>query len=352
MMVLPVVKSKRRIGLNLFTAGMFIGFFSTFWTILTIRSQLGEPARIFTPLESIRDPNKPGILVIYSGPLLVEDPGDPNMNSLLLANFDWFLRNGIDCQNQDTVIIVGQPVFDKYKDQINQMDDKCKETNHRIKLEYRHPECLHLGSMSLVLHEGFIKFDDFDFFIFVTSSMTGPVDKLIDGKPWTEKFTSRITDKVKLVGLSHLCDDRSSHVLESAFCLDKDGMALLRGSEVILDCEKSWRENINVKAKVDEWQASLEQKGKIFQVAMSKLILERADFAFSSVLREPSEPITRDNRQQCVAPDLWTISKLKEAYGGNMPTWSDVIFFKTIRYLPPDIAEKIGFHGNATWIWE
>lgn len=376
-MVLPVVvkKQKRRLGCARFMFGILIGFVITIWTIIKSRleewddvtsapviSQLRTfSTKAVTPtfslLESKIDPKEPGILVIYSGPLYVDDETDVDMNELFRANFEWFLKNGVDCDIQDTVIVVGKPVFDKYKNQIEDMDRKCMETNHRIKIVHRHPECFHMGSMSLILHGGFIPFDHYKFFIQITNDLSGPFEKTVDEQPWTLKFTSRMNDNVRLVGLSHVCDGHHSHVQEHAYCLDNTGLELLRQSDVILNCETFISENSrkadNIERdSIENWHKQLEMNAASYPIAMSQLILNQANYTFTSILQEPLRPINKENRLTCVADDMWTVSHLKSAYNGNLPSWPDLIFFKTTRYLSDDIAKTIGFKGNATWIWE
>ena len=370
-MVLPVVrKEKGRLGCAQFMFGTLVGFFITIWTVTTIRSDASDevtsapvtsqlrklPSKPVTPsfslLESKLDPKQSGILVIYSGPLYIDDESDVNMNELYRANFEWFMKKGIDCENQDTVIVVGKPVFEKYKSQIEEMDRKCLETNHRIQIVHRHPECFHMGSMSLILHGGFIQFDHYEFFIQITDNLSGPFEKTVDNKPWTAKFTSRMNNNVRLVGLSHVCDGYHSHIQENAYCIDKTGLELLQKSDIILDCEKSISENSHNGGNMEKWHKQLKMSASSYPIAMSKLFLNQANYAFTSILREPLKPINKENRMECIANDMWTVSHLKNAYNGNLPTWSDLIFFKTTRYLPRDISNKIGFRGNVTWRWE
>jgi hypothetical protein len=401
-MVLPVLRKKRRgPGLSQFMLGILVGFLLTVFTVIKIRSDAIKgvklapppdlPARpqeipksnevlkslpakqepmepnkvaqqpppieeVISPLESIKDPDKPGKLVIYSGPLYVTDDADPDLTELYISNFEWYLDHGIDCEDHDTVIVVGRPVVGKYKDRVAEIADKCKkETNHRVKMVTRHTECFHMGSLSLVLHGGFVNFDHYDFFFFITSALSGPAHKRPRGpdKPWTEMFTTRMTGPIRIVGLSHVCEGEDTHVQESAFCLDKTGFEILRHSEIVLDCEQALRDNADLSPQqIKKWQKSVEEKSRLFPINMSRTILNQADYAFTTLLRQPVKPIDKVNRMTCDAPDMWTVSKLKETFRGNIPSWMDVIWFKTTRYLPKEISKLIGFKGNNSWKWE
>lgn len=305
----------------------------------------------FSPLGSVADPNKSGILVVYSGPLYFEDESDSEMTQLYRANLEYFLNHGVDCEVQDTVIVVGLPVYHKYKNQIQEMDSKCQETNHRVKMVYRPPECADMGSWSTVLHGNFVDFDQFDFFIFLTASMSGPFEKRPDDKPWTEMFTSRVTETTKLVGLSHVCDKDSTHVQEQALCLDKAAFNLFRESNIVMDCAQSRRQHIHNEANIQQWRQSIDEKGREYNGALNQLVLNHG-YALTSILREPVEPITKENRDNCVAEDMWTVSNLKEAFGGEVPTWRETILWRSSRYLPKDIAQTIGYKGKINWTWE
>ena len=84
---------------------------------------------------------------------------------------------------------------------------------------------------------------------------------------------------------------------------------------------------------------------------MSQAILNTGEYTLTSILQAPVTPIDKTSRLQCVAEDLWTISNLNKTFG-KLPNWQDVMFYKTSRHLPEDIATTIGFKGNITWKWD
>ena len=295
---------------------------------------------------SMGNSTKPGILVIFSGPLYLSDPKNPDLNQLYLTNLEWFLKHGIDCRNHDTIIVVGESVFPSYNDYIEVMDATCQFTNHRIKLVHRSPECDHMGSMSLIAHGDFIESSHFSSFIFITSQMSGPHSKqMADGTPWMTSFTSRLGGTVRAVGLSHVCDGMRTHFQENVYAVDRLGFDILR--RTIVDCEATVQQTDHADPN---WRTRLASDARHFPIAMSQAIMNTADYTLTSILREPVTPIDKTSRLECVADDLWTVSNLNKTFG-KLPNWQDVMFYKTSRYLPEDIATTIGFKGNITWKW-
>jgi hypothetical protein len=50
--------------------------------------------------------------------------------------------------------------------------------------------------------------------------------------------------------------------------------------------------------------------------------------------------------------DIWIGSRLKSKFDGRIPSLEDVLFFKTSRYLSPEIAAMINFTDDVNWNWE
>jgi len=47
--------------------------------------------------------------------------------------------------------------------------------------------------------------------------------------------------------------------------------------------------------------------------------------------------------------DMWLGSRLKSVFDGRIPSLEDVLFFKTSRYLSPEIARQINYTDEVTW---
>jgi hypothetical protein len=50
--------------------------------------------------------------------------------------------------------------------------------------------------------------------------------------------------------------------------------------------------------------------------------------------------------------DMWLGSRLKSVFDGRIPSLEDVLFFKTSRYLTPEIAAQINYTDELNWNWE
>ena len=303
---------------------------------LAIHHRMDDPM----PSIPVFPPGAPKILVVYSGPSTLS-VGNPHKITMYRRNFEFFLKHGIDCLRQDTIVVLGHEVAPIYRDELTAMDHDCqKEHSHRIKLVERENECLDMESVRLVVHGNVTDILAYDYFLYLNCGITGPMMRRNETNvPWTSKFIEKLVGNVRMVGLSHYCQQQHTHVQSMAYCLDRVAMKLVKESDHVYDCRPD-------KHKMSE----KEYTDKIidrYERGMCRLLLSNGH-AITSLTRP--KVLTRENRNNCTDKDLWLTKHLNETYG-KIPTLEEVMFFKTSRLLTEEIIELINFTGTITWNW-
>ena len=287
----------------------------------------------------------PNILVVYSGPATLTQ-GDPDKTQFYLRNLEFFLRHGVDCKTQETIIVLGNDVAPLYQTTIQQLDQACHtHHHHRITLIERDNECYDMESVRLVLHGNVSKLPilDYDYFFHVNCGTTGPVMPPNETHvPWTSKFVEKLVGNVKMVGITHNCDGGMIHIQSMVYALDKVALQLIQKSSCIYDCRPFKDELMNISQSV--FVGSIVNQ---YERGMGREILEHG-YAMASLIRPKT--ITKENQVNCTDNDIWLTSHLNEALG-KIPSLSEVIFFKTSRILTKETAMLINFTGNIWWNW-
>lgn len=286
-------------------------------------------------------PPLPKILVVYSGPSTFTE-GNMDKNELYIRNFEFFLRHGIDCKLQDTILVLGEQVAPVYRERLERMDSACrKEHSHRITIVERENVCYDMESVRLVMHGNITDILSYDYFIYVNCGLTGPMmPKNETTIPWTSKFIEKMVGNVTMVGISHMCSGATTHIQSMIYCLDKRSMKLIQESNCVFDC-RIWN-GLNL--------TSLESLQRIiddYERCMGRLILNHG-YAITSLTRP--RIITKENRKNCTDRDLWITSRLNAKYN-KIPSLDEVMFFKTSRILTKETAEIINFTGRIWWNW-
>eukprot|EP00980_Cylindrotheca_fusiformis_P025006 scaffold12894_cov120-Cylindrotheca_fusiformis.AAC.1 len=129
-----------------------------------------------------------------------------------------------------------------------------------------------------------------------------------------------------------------THVQSMAFALDKIGLDIIQTSGAVYDCHK------NNTAMTKEDKVELVDR---YEIGMSRAILQSnysiaAWFSTGNVFR-PEPVIYSSNIGHC--RDVWQANFLKRHSLGCPPTSPscNLTFFKTSRFIPPDISKEVGF---------
>ena len=272
--------------------------------------------------------------MVYSGPTSLDTAGGSQehaIRELYIRNFEYFLREGgVDCTSQDTVLVITEPVAALYRDEVTAMDQVCRNQHgHSVFIIVRQDVCFDMESARLAVYGNTVNVTSYDNFVFVNCGMSGP--SRAAHRPWTQMLTSRLSDNVKMVGITLNCVG-SPHVQSMMYALDRVGLSIIMKSGAVYDC----RHGQGSKADVIEF----------YEVAMSRYILD-AGYGISGILQNTTV-FARDN---CDLNDLWTESRLIERFG-RIPALEDTVFFKTTRLLPSEIATQISFLRKITWKWK
>ncbi|KAL3812052.1 hypothetical protein ACHAXA_010024, partial [Cyclostephanos tholiformis] len=338
----------------------------------------------------------PSILVVYAGP---STPKSHRFTELYIKNFEFFLNNGIDCNmRQDTVIVVGREYYNAYLPWIRRLNLECRRKNaessrgtmmvgrrgigkgdevrrkDRIILVSRRAVCYDMEAAYLTLNggvPGLMDMSSYDYFFFINCGVTGPAPTSVNRpSPWTSHFIRYLDERVKMTGLSMNCKlVNGIHMQSMMYAVDRIGLSLIMKSGAIFDCLEKPHED-NVDYIVERYEKVLSRSILDAGYALRPLIGGDDIIVTSSNMRDcvPCEFYNlEDNRVDGVVvnvttltpgcnvrmrfKDPWMESRLKAIFNGRVPSLDDVMFFKTSRLLPPDIASQINYTGIIHWKW-
>jgi len=306
-------------------------------------------------------------VVAYSAPTSLDrgvDGDEENKNGLYLKNFEYFLDHGINCEKHSTLIIMTKPVAEKYGKQIEKMNSReCRRTQYSIDIIVRENKCYDMQSMHV-----FLEYDiaTYDFFVYVNCGMVGP--KTSGEVYWTNVFTSRLSDTIKLVGVS-LNMVHHPHVQSFTLAFDTTGMEIIKEAGAVYDCA------VENKDMTDKIRWEIVQR---YEVGMSKAIVD-AGYSISALVGAAASPIVinkcmienirtaakeafKDSKDPPVriveqiwtqyehkfiypwGDDLWYEKYISLIKKGKLPLWSDFVFFKSSRgFLLPGMLNEIGY---------
>lgn len=307
------------------------------------------------------------ILVVYAGP----NSKSSKKAELYKRNLEYFLKHGVDCATQDTVIVVGHEFYNEYLPVINRLrahDAHCqsyKGGGNGIMLIARRNVCYDMEAARLVLFGGApgMEISSYDYFFFANCGTTGPyqpqqsANGAVPSSSWTSHFTNLLNDQVKMTGLSMNCENPNNpHIQSMMYALDRVGLNLVMKSGAIFDC----LDPPNI-----DFINGYERK-------MGHAIMD-AGYAIQPLIGGKDMILTTENKMECVPckedrmndtditpsckkrdffRDIWIESRLKSIYDGRVPSLEDTIFFKTSRLLPFEIAAEINYTGKIDWNWE
>jgi hypothetical protein len=327
-----------------------------------------------TQQNRISDPPLDKILVVYSGPTDLMDPNiKPGKISakhkkmeLYRLNFEFFLRHGIHCQTQDTLVVVTDVFKSKYQTQIDELHDKChRNYGNYVRLITRNNTCLDLDTVRVAIE--YASQGDrpavvtnrrttsnatkiaayYDYFVYINCGVTGPSPQWAN-RPWTSVFLQELRDGVKMVGLTINCGYGHPHVQSMMYALDREGLQIVMDGGAIYDCTKRPDHR---GLRFHSFQYKIIEG---YEIKLSELIVE-AGYGISSVVWPTT--LFRHNVTQCLNKygndtlgDIWLGKPLME-YFGRIPSLDDVIFFKTSRILTPETASLINYTLEVDWNW-
>ena len=325
--------------------------------------------------------NNKKTLVVYAGP----NSKSSKLAELYKKNLEYFLKHGVDCATQDTVIVVGQDFYNEYRPWIQKLkalDTNCQSRHSSIMIISRRNVCYDMEAARLALYGGAPGLDvisSYDYFFFINCGTTGPYwrprNKLgkkvlpSSSSSWTSHFTKLLNDKVKMTGLSLNClQVNNPHIQSMMYALDKVGLDLVMKSGAFYDC-------------LDPPNKDFINK---YERKMGHAIVD-AGFAIQPLVGRGGGKdgnngfvLTTENKKECVPcddnkrkeltneteirsckirdyyRDFLMESRLTSLYDGKVPSLElleEMIFMKTSRVLPVDVAKEINYTGKIDWTW-
>ena len=293
--------------------------------------------------------NSTNVIVVYSGPTSLDR--SLGKNELYLKNFDYFLQHGIDCENQDTVLVLTKEVATHYASTIKTIRDSCntkdnnskdinskdnmplstspatkttnnneKQQQHSLFVLEREDMCYDMGSFYTVLYQSNNQIDLslYDYFIYMNCGVVGPYNNGSNSNnkaaALPAKSSTTREDKAKTPAVSSsssssslpwitkftsLLDDGVKmsgvsvncqyhpHIQSMAFALDRVGLDIIRNSGAVYDCGM-YNSEMTKQDKLDLIQR--------YEVGMGKAIFN-AGYGIASLLGG-SPIITNHNHDQ------------------------------------------------------
>lgn len=292
------------------------------------------------------------ILVVYSGPthlpnfkILNQPEPHPRKKiegkkELYRVNFEYFLINGVQCQTQDTVLIVTKEVEEHYRERIDKMHQTCEETHgHKVILAVRDPKCFDLETVRRVMHDDIVDIDSYDYFVYVNCGTSGPSKYWAD-LPWTDVLIDKLNDKVKMSGLTVNCAARHPHVQSMVYALDRVGLQLIKNSTAIFDCSKR-----------SEYDNTTKYIVRNYEFKMGALLLKHG-YGLSGILNPGI--VDSSNTKDCINDDhyadMWVTHRMMK-YFGRIISLDEAVFFKTSRLTTSETAMEINYNYQVDWNW-
>eukprot|EP01117_Protostelium_nocturnum_P003766 TRINITY_DN1502_c1_g1_i5.p1 TRINITY_DN1502_c1_g1~~TRINITY_DN1502_c1_g1_i5.p1 ORF type:complete len:185 (-),score=16.71 TRINITY_DN1502_c1_g1_i5:96-650(-) len=160
-------------------------------------------------------------------------------------------------------------------------------------------------------------------FIFMNSSIRGPFMPSYSSECWSDVFSARFTDKVKMSGLTYNCYDKVDHHIQGMmFATDDVGFEIMKPT---------------MKCFNDFWGAVLQS-----EIKLSNQILNKG---YDIYVTQASAWEEGSYFQNCTTNDLWSDNFY---YGGNLNPY-ELIFFKSNRKLNEvalQMATDFTIHSN------
>ena len=303
------------------------------------------------------------ILVVYSGPTVLanlevvqrpESPTSERLTELYRLNFEYFLKYGVQCRTQDTLVIVTEVVQQRYQPQIDALHSKCQEHGHQVIMAIRNNTCWDLESVRRAMHDDIVNLNLYDYFVYVNCGTSGP-SRLWADLPWTDVLLEKLNDKVKMSGLTLNCGSADPHLQSMVYALDREGLQIIRESDAVFECEEALKSftgppgftHANEIDKQDHLIISRYESG------MGRILM-RKGFGVAPIVRPTV--VFQSNTSSCQSDakynsDLWLVGRMKKEFG-RIPRLDEMIFFKGSRVFPDHLAAEINYTLEVNWEWQ
>lgn len=222
------------------------------------------------------------------------------------ASLEFFIKNAISMNADVKFYIIVNGAF---------LDNPDIQNRPNVHVERRENLGHDFGAWSSVLHKLIPHFKAQDKFIFLNDTVLGPFMPRYVQSTWYSCFTSRLSDQVKLSGLTKNYHSLGTHIQSMAFCTDYVGLEILL-SEGIFHSEPH--------LYVADYNISRMYFIKKYEIGMTQLI-ETAGYK--------TEALYMAEHAKLSTPDVWYLNK----YFGTTIHPLETMFVKVNRIYTPII---------------
>jgi len=139
------------------------------------------------------------------------------------------------------------------------------------------------------------------------------------------------------------------------WAVDRIGLELIMKAGAIFDCLKEGNKFISYYEK--RMGHAIMDASYSLRPLIGKDMIVNNDNSINCApcSEEEKKNTTQEMISQCNTReqyrDIWIGKRLKSIFNGRIPTLEDVGFFKTSRYLSPEMAKQINYTGTVNWNW-
>ncbi|KAL9180419.1 hypothetical protein ACHAXT_008389 [Thalassiosira profunda] len=364
-------------------------------------------------------PPPPKTLVVYSGPTSMDRLQDKN--GMYIDNMDYFLEHGINCfddapdandeEEAEPVIVnyafvLTQEVADYYtapNGPLTKKMQECKGVDKKvesgespfIKVLTRQDRCYDMESIRTVVTKMNVQ-ALYDNLLFVNCGLVGPKfgpgspelipssatkgspkQKMVPYSHWSQIYTSRLTDSIKMVGHSINTHFHTffPHVQSFLYAVRTDTVPILLSSGAIYDCGLSQEElGKNAEKRFElinryEVGMSTQLLKKGYKIATAfvnrygfgkSLVYDKDSIWGTEIDDTVSDVWYEDGVRNLTAtmskpyPTWWNLEGKSGLRSPNEDTfeyhkwdilpWDYFIFFKVSRLVPEDVQKEMGYN--------
>ncbi|KAI4261160.1 MAG: hypothetical protein L6R42_003638 [Xanthoria sp. 1 TBL-2021] len=193
------------------------------------------------------------MLLVKSSPPSLVPPAEAPKDTLILyayhetanarRNAEFFIRHGLHDSADFIFIVNGEGTG---------LDTLLPPDAENIKVVRRENTCYDIGSYGDALRGLGDSIKQYKRFILLNASIRGPFVPHWSKECWSDAYLGRLTDQVKLVGMSYNCAPYDRHVQSMILATDNIGLDVLLdpASQSLSTCPNDWHSAVKVEVRM------------------------------------------------------------------------------------------------------
>lgn len=312
--------------------------------------------------------------MIYSGPTSLNEADGKNF--MYLKNLNFFLRHGVSCSSSDVdidyIIVLTEDVAGYYTSPDGPITKKILSCGNEvesarankkdiyessIEVIVRQNRCYDMESIRVVSEQKDLR-SQYDNLVFVNCGMAGPKvgpnSPVQSGRHWTHPFTSLLSHKIRMSGLSiNGCLKKKCrpHIQSFLYAISTETLHMLLANEGIYDCGD------------DNSRVMVIHR---YEIGMSRILLDLGyslAVPYMNNLEMGKSLIINKDNLDLATNDLWLEDSLRNAtmavedsvlkrlvvkgeadcHRRDILPWDFYMFFKASRFVPYDIQSEMEY---------